>query len=141
MVAIGRAEQELDRIFPEVAKNPGARRKAAPPADAAGKQANDKADKEEARAGEGGDACAVACKALSSMASSADRLCKLAGENDGRCDDARARVRGAMTRVKGSCPACTVTMTAAAPGPASAKGTPPAGPAPGMPGSSTNGIP
>ncbi len=53
-----------------------------------------------------GGACSIACRALASMASSADRLCHLAGENDGRCDDARNRVRGATARVKTACPGC-----------------------------------
>jgi hypothetical protein len=139
MLAIGRAEQEIDRVFPENAKKAGAR-KAGPAQEEANKAPAD-ARPSAKDVGGAADACAVACKALQSMASSADRLCRLSGENDGRCDDARARVRGAMSRVKSSCPSCTVTMTPAAPTPAPAKEGPPAGPAPGMPGSKPTGIP
>jgi hypothetical protein len=141
MVAIGRAEQEIDRLFPEATKREGTR-KAGPQMDAPKKAPADlEAANKEARAtGASGDACALACKALASMASSADRLCRLAGENDGRCDDARARVRGATSRVKSTCPSCNVTMTPAAPTPAPAKARP-VGPAPGMPGSSPSGVP
>ncbi len=49
---------------------------------------------------------ATACRALSSMRRSADHLCSLAGERDGRCEDARARVTGATSRVSAQCPAC-----------------------------------
>jgi hypothetical protein len=41
------------------------------------------------------------------MQSSAEHLCKLAGEGDGRCEDARGRVRGASARVRSVCPSCT----------------------------------
>jgi hypothetical protein len=138
MVAIGRAEQEIDRVFPEGAKKSGVR-KAGPQQEEAKAPADARAQDKDT--GGASDACTIACKALASMASSADRLCRLSGENDGRCDDARARVRGATSRVKSACPSCTVTMTPAAPTPAPAKGGPPAGPAPGMPGSKPTGIP
>jgi hypothetical protein len=154
MLAIGHAEEEIDRAFPEVRVQGGPRKggKAGPgPADA-GKGGGERdilKDKEEQRgagvtagAGSPGEPCAIACRALSSMVSSAERLCRLSGENDGRCDDARARVRGATARVKSSCPGCTVSPPASAPaGPP--KGTPaadpnkPPSPAPGMPGSSS----
>jgi hypothetical protein len=137
MLAIGRAEQEIDRVFPENKKKEGLRR-AGPQEEANKGPADAKPEKD---VGGAADSCSVACKALASMASSADRLCRLSGENDGRCDDARARVRGAMSRVKSACPSCTVTMTPASATPAPAKGGPPAGPAPGMPGSKPTGIP
>jgi hypothetical protein len=145
MLAIGQAEEEIDRLFPG-ANAPTSPRKAGPapsPPPPPPKLADRDAAKDEARAGglaASGDPCAVACRALASMVSSAEHLCHLAGEGDGRCDDARARVRGASARVKSSCPGCAVaTAPAAAP-----RGTPapeaPTGPAPGMPGSST-GVP
>jgi hypothetical protein len=122
MVAIGRAEAEIDRLFPEVTSEVtvrgGAPRKNGAPAQHAPPQADadGKADKlaekkeEEKPASSGpaitGDRCAIACKALASMSASADHLCQLTGEGDGRCDDARARVRGASARVRSACPAC-----------------------------------
>ncbi len=52
--------------------------------------------------------CALACKALASMRRSADRICELAGpgDPDGRCRQARERVRDAQTRVRGGCSDC-----------------------------------
>lgn len=67
--------------------------------------------KEEPLAG-GGDACAVACRALASMRRSAERLCGLATGAPAeamRCDDARTRVTRAEGRVKQRCPACPAT--------------------------------
>jgi hypothetical protein len=138
MLALSRSEDEIDRLFPEPQRRLGGTKRgptqddASNRRDAPAKEAP--TDLAPAGAGVASDGCSTACKALGSMASSADRLCRLAGENDGRCDDARARVRGAAARVKSSCPSCVV---AAAPPPAVAPGmqAPPAGPAPGMPGS------
>jgi hypothetical protein len=101
MLKISSAEEQIDRLFPhagESSKGGGWRKKA-------GDQKDDKA----APASNGAeDPCAVACRALASMRSSADHLCQLSGDGDGRCDDARARVRGATQRVKSVCPACAV---------------------------------
>jgi hypothetical protein len=139
MLALGRAEEEIDRAFP-APQAPAGPRKAGKtaPADRDGDGKPDQLNSKEAPSPMAGgeDRCATACKALSSMASSAERLCKLAGETDGRCEDAQARVRGATGRVKSSCPGCSVTIAAPPPAPLPAKGTPPPGPAPGMPGSS-----
>jgi hypothetical protein len=153
MLTIGQAEEQIDRLFPEANAPTGPRKggkgaaHAPPPEkpDKAGDRdgAKDASKEQQLRGGSGvpGEPCAVACKALASMVSSADRLCQLSGDNDGRCDDARARVRGAAARVKSSCPGCTVSTAPAA----SPKGTPgpeaPKGPAPGMPGSSSTGLP
>jgi hypothetical protein len=118
MVAIGRAEAEIDRLFPEVTVQGGAPRKNGAPAQhaplapdddgQADKLAEKKRKEEPASSGAAiaGDRCAIACKALASMTASADHLCQLTGEGDGRCDDARARVRGASARVRSACPAC-----------------------------------
>jgi hypothetical protein len=102
MMAIARAEDEIDRLFPAAA---------ASKAPARGKKGDSAADatkggaaKEEQQSG--GDGCATACRALASMTRSADHLCQMAGETDGRCEDARARVAGARGRVKAACPAC-----------------------------------
>lgn len=135
MVAIGRAEAEIDRLFPEASAADAAPRKvgkgaplpsATPDADADGhadKPAAKKRDEEPGSPGpaSAGERCAVACKALASMGASADHLCTLAGEGDGRCDDARARVRGASARVRSACPGCAVSAGAPA-------GSPPAPP-------------
>lgn len=43
--------------------------------------------------------CAVACRALTSMKRAADAVCRLAGEGDARCADARKRVSESATRV------------------------------------------
>jgi hypothetical protein len=144
MLTLGRAEEDIDRLFPEQRGPTGLRKpgKAGPPAADGDKPRREELPKDAPAAGataaSGGDACAVACKALNAMASAAERLCRLSGENDGRCDDARARVRGASGRVKSACPACTVSAAPAA-APAPPKGTvgpSPDRPPPGMPGSS-----
>ncbi len=46
------------------------------------------------------DTCSIACTALASMRRSADFLCRLAGPEDGRCAQARARVESARARVE-----------------------------------------
>ncbi len=57
-----------------------------------------------------GNDCAQLCKALSSMARAAERLCELAkdGGDAGqrRCTDARAKLEVARARVREKCPAC-----------------------------------
>lgn len=103
MVAIGKSEVEIDRLLPGPSKEQA--RKGAPPPDA------QRADKGSAREGPAapqsdGDPCATACRALASMQRSAAHLCALAGEGDGRCEDARGRVRGASARVRTACPSC-----------------------------------
>ncbi|MCC6527915.1 MAG: hypothetical protein IT373_35040 [Polyangiaceae bacterium] len=50
--------------------------------------------------------CELACRALGSMARSAERLCELTGEDDDRCRDVRVRVELARVLVHGICPAC-----------------------------------
>ncbi len=156
MLAIGHAEEEIDRALADTSSPASPHKSAgkAPATDATRrgdapkeKDKDGKSDtaKEEMGGGRvrlgGNDACATLCRALGSMASSAEHLCGLSGENDGRCDDARARVRGAAARVKSACPACTVSTTAPAPAaPAPAKDVP-SGPAPGMPGSTSVPIP
>ncbi|MSP25092.1 MAG: hypothetical protein EXR75_07995 [Myxococcales bacterium] len=50
--------------------------------------------------------CSLACRALTSMRRSANRLCELAGDADARCDDVRHRVERAALRVARACPAC-----------------------------------
>lgn len=55
---------------------------------------------------EGVDRCSRACRALASMERSADRLCELAGDGDGRCRSAKQRVEAARDLVTRSCPAC-----------------------------------
>jgi hypothetical protein len=107
MLAIGKAEAELDRALPRAAKEL-ARKGAPTPAGEQKKDGpGDKASDPSATPLNGeGDGCATACRALASMARSADHLCSLAGEGDGRCDDARGRVRGATARVRSACPTC-----------------------------------
>ncbi|HTB79084.1 MAG TPA: hypothetical protein VK762_37835, partial [Polyangiaceae bacterium] len=147
-LAIGHAEEEIDHLLPSAAgrgspKKGGSKAEPVPLTTAAPKTDADKdAEKDEAKRGPGTgvESCSTACRALASLVSSAERLCKLAGENDGRCDDARARARGATARVKSSCSSCSVSM-AAPPPPAPTRDAPPPGPAPGMPGSSTSGLP
>ncbi len=50
--------------------------------------------------------CASACAALASMERATDHLCTLAGAQDARCSDARARVKSATDRVRATCPSC-----------------------------------
>jgi hypothetical protein len=102
MMALSRAEDEIDKLFPAASKGRSPKKGDAKPID----KGPAKDAKEEAQGLSTADPCATACRALASMASSADHLCKLAGETDGRCEDARGRVRGATTRVKSACPSC-----------------------------------
>ncbi|MBI4953953.1 MAG: hypothetical protein HY908_18150 [Myxococcales bacterium] len=51
--------------------------------------------------------CELACRALGSMARSAERLCELTGEYDDRCRDVRVRVELARVLVHGICPDCS----------------------------------
>lgn len=108
MLTLARSEDEIDRLFPHTGKDASrASKKKAPADEQADRKADDKAAKEETLSGGvAADPCATACRALASMTSSADHLCKLAGEGDGRCEDARGRVRGASARVRSACPAC-----------------------------------
>jgi hypothetical protein len=55
------------------------------------------------------DACDVACMALSSMRNATAHLCELATDEPARCDDAKARLDRATTRVNDVCPACAGT--------------------------------
>lgn len=48
---------------------------------------------------ESGTPCELACRALASMKRAADAVCRLAGEADPRCTDARRRVSESETRV------------------------------------------
>lgn len=54
---------------------------------------------------ESGTPCELACRALASMKRAADAVCRLAGETDPRCTDARRRVSESETRVA----ACSCT--------------------------------
>lgn len=50
--------------------------------------------------------CTIACRALSSMQRSADRVCEMTSEGDSRCEQLRQRVERARSTVYASCPAC-----------------------------------
>ena len=52
------------------------------------------------RTGKAGTPCDMACRALSSMRRSADRICELAGSADERCTRARGRVSAAEDRIR-----------------------------------------
>jgi len=110
MLGIARSEDEIDKLFPHAGREESRTAKKKPAEPKGDVKATDKAVKDESGQGLAGgavDACATACRALASMVTSADHLCKLAGEGDGRCEDARGRVRGASARVRSVCPACT----------------------------------
>lgn len=111
MLAIARAEDEIDKLFPHAGKSAEPGKKAgASRADKPADMKKGAPSKDDAPlSANAPDSCAVACRALESMRTSADHLCKLAGEGDGRCEDARGRVRGATTRVRSVCPECTAT--------------------------------
>lgn len=106
MLAIAKAEDEIDKLFPNAGKPPSFTRRKAADADAAKPKEPQGGEVKDAEKLATPDACSIACRALDSMKSSADHLCKLAGEGDGRCEDARGRVRGASTRVRAVCPEC-----------------------------------
>ena len=53
-----------------------------------------------------GSACDLACRALSSMRRSAERICSIAGDGDPRCSRARARVEDAIGRMSRASCAC-----------------------------------
>jgi hypothetical protein len=50
--------------------------------------------------------CEIACVALASMRRSAAYVCKLAGDGDARCVDARTRVRRSEDKLLGTCGGC-----------------------------------
>ena len=105
MLAMGKAEAEIDRLLPGAGREPSRKKAASPDADA--QRSDSGASKAAPSPSPGdGDGCATACRALASMARSAEHLCTLAGEGDGRCDDARGRLRGASARVRSACPTC-----------------------------------
>jgi hypothetical protein len=52
------------------------------------------------RTGKVGSPCDMACRALSSMRRSAERICELAGPSDERCARARSRVSAAEERIR-----------------------------------------
>jgi len=45
--------------------------------------------------------CASACRAMTSMKRAVDAICRLAGESDGRCTDARKTLRDGEAKVAG----------------------------------------
>jgi hypothetical protein len=55
---------------------------------------------EAARSGKVGSPCDMACRALSSMRRSAERICAIAGAEDQRCSRARGRVAAAEERIR-----------------------------------------
>jgi hypothetical protein len=55
---------------------------------------------EAARTGKVGSPCDMACRALSSMRRSAERICELAGPDDERCTRARGRIAVAEERIR-----------------------------------------
>ncbi len=97
------AEQEIGTLLAEREETPdaagprprgeteGQATPMAPPPDVASNRAN---------------RCSQACRALSSMKRSADRLCELAGGDDPRCRDVLARYERAGQRVREACAAC-----------------------------------
>ncbi len=50
--------------------------------------------------------CAIACRALESLARATRHLCELGPEH---CDEARAKLREATERVRAACPDCAAT--------------------------------
>jgi hypothetical protein len=68
------------------------------PRDEAPRQSSPQA--EAARTGKAGSPCDMACRALSSMRRSAERICAIAGADDERCTRARGRVAGAEERIR-----------------------------------------
>lgn len=101
LAELDRAEAELDSALgggSGFAQPPGA---TPPPA-----QPLKETSPDAAAAQSSGDPCATACHALASMGRAADHLCGLSGEDDTRCEGARARVKNATDRVHAQCPAC-----------------------------------
>ncbi|HZF56146.1 MAG TPA: hypothetical protein VE093_46345 [Polyangiaceae bacterium] len=113
---------DLDRAEAELASAIGSPTFAAPPGDTAGQSTRDaspttSAPPPPASPQAGGaeqtdstmpqpDPCVTACRALASMSRSAEHVCGLAGEGDGRCESARSRVQRATDRVRAQCPGC-----------------------------------
>ncbi|APR84526.1 Hypothetical protein A7982_09875 [Minicystis rosea] len=109
MLTIAKLEEEIDRLFP-AASRPSPHKKGAEEKPADKPPAKDDFNRGEGRLSTADTGtCATACRALASMLTAAEHLCKLAGESDGRCEDARGRVRGASARVKSACPACSAS--------------------------------
>lgn len=75
--------------------------------------------------------CAASCRALESMRRAADHLCAI--EHGDRCEQARAKVRDAIDRVRVSCPGCPSSQpesAAVVPSPPPTPPTPPPTPPP-----------
>ena len=97
------ASEEPTTLAPQRARPAAPKReRGAGPADP-----EDTASAETASPEGSGDACDLACRALSSMRRSADRICAIAGDDDPRCTHARARVEDASSRVARASCACS----------------------------------
>ena len=103
MLALAKSEEELDRLLPRA---PSSKKSAPADGDAARADAPTAPSPPATAQSSTGEGCPTACRALTSMKTSADHLCSLAGEGDGRCEDARGRLRGATARVRSACPMC-----------------------------------
>lgn len=72
--------------------------------------------------------CALSCKALASMERARDRICELSP--GARCEEARAKVASARTKVAAACPTCSAHQSPEpAPPPVDAKASAPSRPA------------
>src|SRR5262249_2299070 len=90
LAALSRAEAEIAEALSKGSARRGARETAG------GAQPQTEAHQP------GGNPCETACRALASMTRSAEHVCEMAGDGDARCHDARARVKGAGERVRGT---------------------------------------
>ncbi len=100
--AFDRSERELAELFDRGSIGPGRASGARPESP----QVASDDDGEEVSAVQQKSRCTVACRALSSMVRSAQRVCNMTGEDDPRCASLRVRIKRAKSVVYARCPAC-----------------------------------
>jgi hypothetical protein len=95
-----RAQAELDSVFPPSRQDqPAAGAASAPRASRPGSAADSDAPKAKPEKKSAESSCATACRAFASLGRAASAVCRLAGENDTRCTQAKSVVSDAEKRV------------------------------------------
>jgi hypothetical protein len=100
------AEERIARARAEIDVEGGAKKTSAGAADAAPKApaaGSSAATGAESRTSRGADACASPCRALASMRRAVGALCRMTGNEDARCVDAKKTLADSEARVA-SCP-------------------------------------
>jgi hypothetical protein len=93
-----RALRDADRELSEAAARPEDTAKS-PPTGIAESRNERKTAEQERREVHPSSPCETSCRALASMKRAADAICRMAGEGDARCGDARKKVEASTARV------------------------------------------